>query len=115
MIRLATLLGFALIVFVIGCSSSEPASLQNPDNYAKWGCEHFVNVFKDHRDGVLTQVEKITKYNEVYNELNDSEVPGLGDRAGELRHQIAQNPSMGAGNSWSYRLLEDCTEVLQNS
>ena len=104
-----------LVATVLVACSSEPASLTNPDAPARTGCRHFAAVFNDHRNGVLTSSELLTKYREVYDDLKLSEVPGLGDKAAELRRQMAQNPSMGAGNSWTYRLLDDCAKVIENS
>ena len=104
-----------LIAGILVACNSEPASLSNPDASARTGCRHFAAVFNDHRNGVLTSSELLTKYREVYDDLKLSEVPGLGEKAAELRRQMAQNPSMGAGNSWTYRLLEDCAKVIENS
>ncbi len=110
----ASSLTISIIASLFACSS-DPVSLSNPDAPARTGCRHFANTFNDHRNGLLTPSEAVTKYREVYDDLKLSEVPELGDKAMELSRQMAQNPSMSAGNSWTYRLVEDCAEVIKNS
>ena len=100
-----------LLVFIAACESGPP-STENPDDAAKNGCEHYINVMDDARRGVLTEAALIKKIDEVYNSLKYSEVPALASRAEALQRAMVRNSGVASATE---RLAEICIDIMRNA